>query len=280
MRGVTSARIASNASLGRALPHPRDAHASRRRRAAARAGPECSTSVVTTSSSGPRPSPARTMLQPSVVEPVSATVLRRRRGAAPRVAARSRSRASHQAAPSSRLRCGPRSRSRRRCCSSASDVARASGPNVPAFRYASRSSTGNCARAAENSTDLRYCLRARPLSLLALLLLAAGDRDPGRRGATPRRRRLLPGRRPSRRERRVRAGLRHAGCRRRLPPRLARRRHRALLRLAPVPRIQRRHRHLPALPEPRRRQPGEDAAGAPGGDRGRAGDAAQPRTCR
>ena len=35
--------------------------------------PGCSESVVTTSSPGPIPSPRRTMLQPSVVEPVSAT---------------------------------------------------------------------------------------------------------------------------------------------------------------------------------------------------------------
>ena len=45
----------------------------RRSRAPARVSPKCSSRVMTTSSSGPRSSPARTMLQPSVVEPVSET---------------------------------------------------------------------------------------------------------------------------------------------------------------------------------------------------------------
>ena len=43
----------------------------------------------------------------------------------------------------------PSSTSRRACSAIASAVARASGPNVPAFRYARRSSTGKSARASE-----------------------------------------------------------------------------------------------------------------------------------
>ena len=59
--------------------------------------PKCSSVVVTTSSSGPRSSPARTMLQPSVVDAVRATCSHRRRRApptapgSPREAARIRS---------------------------------------------------------------------------------------------------------------------------------------------------------------------------------------------
>ena len=44
----------------------------------------------------------------------------------------------------------PFARSRSACSTIASTVARASGPFVPAFRYAKRSSTGNCARASSN----------------------------------------------------------------------------------------------------------------------------------
>ena len=65
VRGVTAARIASGSASTTTTRAPLACTGPSR--------PKCSSSVVTISSSGPRPSPASTMLQPSVVEPVSAT---------------------------------------------------------------------------------------------------------------------------------------------------------------------------------------------------------------
>ena len=149
--GVTWARIASSACSG-----------GRVRTAATRtvapdawsgpSSPKCSVSVVTISSSGRSRSPASTMLQPSVVEEVSATFSGRharssrqgRRAPAPRSASivlevrparRGRARGRRAAGPPS-----PRpSRGR-------------AGPNEPAFRYAISSRTGNCARASSKFT--------------------------------------------------------------------------------------------------------------------------------
>ena len=116
-------------------------------RASGPSRPKCSSVVVTISSSGPSSRPARTMLQPSVVEPVSATCS----GSS----ADQRGERRAQLAPQREhpLEVRPcrrgRARGRRRAAPRiASTVGRASGPNVPAFRYASRSSTGKSARAS------------------------------------------------------------------------------------------------------------------------------------
>ena len=65
VRGVTAARIASGSGCDDDDPGAGGAERPSR--------PKCSSVVVTISSSGPRPSPASTMLQPSVVLDVSAT---------------------------------------------------------------------------------------------------------------------------------------------------------------------------------------------------------------
>ena len=145
VRGVTCARITSSASdVGRVVTS-----ATRTRAGLAPSGassPGCSASVVTTSSPSTRPSPHRTMLHPSVVELVSAI----RSGVVPtaaasrvRTCARRAITLANQALPPR-----PSSWSRRARSSIAAIVARDSGPSVPAFRYANRSSTGNSARAS------------------------------------------------------------------------------------------------------------------------------------
>ena len=97
---------------------------------------------------GRRPRPARTMLQPFVVEVVSESDS----GGAPTTAASLRA---HPVAQLERaLEVGgaaaPALEVGRSCSAIASAVGRASGPIVPAFRYARRSSTGNCALASSN----------------------------------------------------------------------------------------------------------------------------------
>ena len=112
--------------------------------------PKCSSVVVTTSSPGSRSSPARTRLQPSVVDPVSATCSAStptRPASSARSSARSARTCSMYSSPTL-----PSARFRSSSARMASVVARASGPALPAWRYATRSSTGNCARASSNVT--------------------------------------------------------------------------------------------------------------------------------
>ena len=142
VRGVTAAAIRSG-SGGTTTTRAPDA-------ARGPSSPKCSSVVVTISSPGWRPSPRRTIPQPSVVDVVSATVS----GSAPtscanatRSSSRSESVSSNAAFP-----VRPCSRSRSMPDSSAFATGRASGPNVPALRYATDSSTGNSARASSNVT--------------------------------------------------------------------------------------------------------------------------------
>ena len=138
VRGVTAARIASGSASTTTTRAPLACRGPSR--------PKCSSRVVTISSSGPSSSPARTMLQPSVVEPVSDTCSAGTPTSDPsavRASARNPSIRSKYSFP------------KRPCSSSVSSWARtasavgwAIGPNVPAFRYASRSSTGKRARAS------------------------------------------------------------------------------------------------------------------------------------
>ena len=113
----------------------------RRSRAPAPCSPKCSWSVVTTSSSGPRPSPARTMLAAARGRVGERDELRldreQAREAAPGLLAQARARPR-----STPCRSRPSRRSRSSRCATASVVERASGPFVPAFRYAYRSQHG------------------------------------------------------------------------------------------------------------------------------------------
>ena len=140
--GVTAARIASGSGSTATTRAPLAWTGP--------SSPKCSSVVVTISSSGCRSRPARTMLQPSVVEPVSAICS----GAAPtrppsatRACLRRSSIRSKYSLPKR-----PSARSASSCSCTAAAVGRASGPNVPAFRYASRSSTGKSDRASSGVT--------------------------------------------------------------------------------------------------------------------------------
>ena len=182
VRGVTSATIASSACSGDLSI----TSATRTRAPDAKTGParpKCSASVVTISSSGVSPSPASAMLQPSVVDDVRATCSARPTSSS---AMRSRSRAA--ARPSSSmygLPPRPSSTSRRACSAIASAVARASGPNVPALRYATRSSTGK-ERAGLGERHVTTILHGRvvgqqrAVSLAALVWPAVGAGRDGR----------------------------------------------------------------------------------------------------
>ena len=182
VRDVTAARIASGSGsttttrAGEAPTGP--------------SSPKCSSVVVTISSSGPRPRPRSTIAQASVVESVRATwatSASTRAANAARASSRSASVSSKYALP---LR--PRRRSSATAPVSASATGRARGPNVPAFRYATASRTGNSCRASSSVTP------PRP------------RRAPRRRGGRRARRhsaRAAPGatRRPGPRGRRARA---------------------------------------------------------------------------
>ena len=154
VRSVTHARIGSStSSCARVVTSATRTVAPVACSGASRPG--CSEFVVTTSSPSARPKPLRTMLHPSVVELVSAT---RSAGAPISAASASRTRerrvntlSNHVFPPR------PCSWSNRFRASIASMVARDIGPSVPAFRYANRSSTGNCARAS--STVIRRSVR-------------------------------------------------------------------------------------------------------------------------
>ncbi len=142
VRGVTAARIASG-SGGTTTTVAADAPIGP-------SSPKCSSVVVTTSSPGARPKPA---------EHDRAALGRRARerdllglGADERCerlpsSSRSASVSSKYARP---LR--PRRTSRSTASRSSSTTGRASGPNVPALRYATVSSTGNSARASSKVT--------------------------------------------------------------------------------------------------------------------------------
>src|SRR5688572_10632641 len=102
--------------------------------------PKCSSSVVTISSSGSNRSPERTIWQPVVVDAVTAMwseVVPRNTASRSRTRALVSMRLSKYGLP---LR--PCSSSSAVCALTASMVSRASGPNVPALRYATRSRTG------------------------------------------------------------------------------------------------------------------------------------------
>ena len=109
--------------------------------------PKCSSDVVTISSSGLRSSPASTMLQPSVVEPVSDTCSGSTPTRLPR-AARARVAQLEHRARSTPCRSG-RARGRRRAAPAPPPRSGGrAGRTCPAFRYATRSSTGKSARAS------------------------------------------------------------------------------------------------------------------------------------
>jgi len=103
--------------------------------------PKCSSVVVITSSLGSSPSPASTTLQPSVVDAVRATDSAETPTSVA-TSARSASRSSM-----SLVNCAIEPRPFVRPSASAARIAsivpRASGPTLPACRYAYRSSTGN-----------------------------------------------------------------------------------------------------------------------------------------
>src|SRR6266511_508456 len=140
VRGVIWPRIASSASAaGRWVTSAIRTRAPVRCSGAS--SPGCSEFVVTTSSSGPKPKPAKTMLHPSVVELVRAS---RSVGAPISVASFSRTcERSVSMLSTNSLPPRPCSLSQRVRSSIAATVARERGPSVPAFRYANRSRTGN-----------------------------------------------------------------------------------------------------------------------------------------
>ena len=149
MRGVTCARTSSKTSTAAASR----TRAMRRLAPDAASGPvspKCSASVVTTSSPGPSPRPVTTTCTACVVDSVSATC---DGGTAicSASSARTRSRRSSIASKYGRPP-RPFTASHARRSSIAATVARASGPNVPAFRYACRCSTGKRARSSGQVT--------------------------------------------------------------------------------------------------------------------------------
>ena len=104
----------------------------RRSRATGPSRPKCSSRVVTISSSGPRSSPPRTMLQPSVVEPVSDTCSAGAPTSDPSAARASVRKPSIRSKYSFPKR--PCSSSSSSCARTASAVGCATGPKVPALR--------------------------------------------------------------------------------------------------------------------------------------------------
>ena len=142
VRGVTAATIASGSGSTTTTSAPETASAPSR--------PKCSSVVVTISSPGRRPSPRTAIPHPSVVELVSATCA----GSAPTSVAKAPRSSSRRPIVASKygspLR--PWTRSRSIPSARASATGRASGPNVPALRNATVSSTGKSARASANVT--------------------------------------------------------------------------------------------------------------------------------
>ena len=141
VRGVTSAEDRVERLAGRPLDDARRARA--RRTCSGPSRPKCSASVVTISSSGPRPSPASDDVAAVGRRARQRDVLRRRRRAARRARARRAARAARASRSKYALAAAAVARGRRRAAPrSRRAVGRASGPNVPAFRYASARAPG------------------------------------------------------------------------------------------------------------------------------------------
>ena len=184
VRGVTAPRIAS--AVGSTTTH-----VARRRRASGSSSPGCSSVVVTTSSPGASPRPAATMLQPSVVEEVSATCseLRADEGREPTAAASLAQR--ERALEVRHARCGPPPRRASSSTRIASTVATGERPERPGVEVRDRARAPGTAPGPPRSVSGRpvapsaASMASRRAFCLAARVASGGTPGVARRPAAP-----------------------------------------------------------------------------------------------